>query len=66
MRDYNEISSLAKVSTNRKLAHEIRGWLVRMSKNLWVPYRCWPRTAPVLRVSVEEGTKEKPESTITA
>ena len=43
MRDYNEISSLVKVSTNRKLAHEIRGWLVRMSKNLWVPDRCWPR-----------------------
>ena len=43
MRDYNEISSLVKVSTNRKLAHEIRGWLVRISKNLWVPDRCWPR-----------------------
>ena len=23
--------------------NSIRGWLVRMSKNLWVPDRCWPR-----------------------
>ena len=43
MRNYAIIFAYIFYESKPKLAHEIRGWLVRMSKNLWVPDRCWPR-----------------------